>query len=190
MQSYFQPAASASRPFIVTPYRVEDGVLVPVVPDRCIAGEPGIGCWIVLDHWRDRKSGPCFPLAVMRCAVHEVAFTLYPCGHVPYGTAAVAPVGPAGEELDPGVCTMFEAASDAAGGRAWSRETPRDEQGRLLEPPEGWWSTQGRRIELATRIVGVAPEVGDRDRERIAEVLGVELLDVAEAHRQDGEFWF
>ena len=83
--------------------------------------------WV--DHVRERKTGPCFPLTVLVCGTHEVGFTLYPPGHVPYGRAAVARVapdgraiidGPSGAEVFDG--TVFAAALDASKGTAWDRE--------------------------------------------------------------------
>ena len=35
-------------------------------------------CRVVLDHLRDRSTGPCVPLRVCRCPAHARAYTLYP----------------------------------------------------------------------------------------------------------------
>ena len=47
-------------------------------------------CRLASDHDRERKTGPCFPIRVMRCRVHGHGFTLYPPGHVPYGRKRLA----------------------------------------------------------------------------------------------------
>jgi hypothetical protein len=48
--------------------------------------------------------------------------------------------------------TVFDAALDGAEGRAWARAS----DGKL---PDRWWSTQGRHLRLASRLLGmIAPE--------------------------------
>ena len=43
-----------------------------------------------VDHYRARRTGPCFPLAVVGCSRHPLGrYTLYPPGHSPYGRQAV-----------------------------------------------------------------------------------------------------
>lgn len=148
-------------------------------------------CLLRVDHRRKRKTGPCFPLTVMRCEVHDCAFTLYPHGHVPYGRRAVAPVGPGGEPVadvkpeqdktpaqDEGSAwrgTLFAAALDAAGGRAWARAAKGG--------TDTWWSTQGRLLDLALEVLGQAPEQDLWLRHRIAEALAVDTLLLLEGVR-------
>jgi hypothetical protein len=37
---------------ITAPYAPDGaGAFAPAMPDRCICSEPGVACWIVLDHW-------------------------------------------------------------------------------------------------------------------------------------------
>lgn len=128
-----------------------------------------------VDHLRERKTGPCFPLTVLVCETHEVGFTLYPPGHVPYGRAQVAPVAPDGRaivDLPRGAEafeeTVFKAAVCASKGAAWDRER--------AGGSEWWWGTQWRRQAVAVRICGVAPTLGETEREAVAAALGVELL--------------
>ncbi len=101
MPLYVEPAGSTSRSFVVTPYRPDaKGVLEPDLPTCCIHRVPGgEACDLVVGHLRDRKTGPRFPLTVLRCRVHGCAFTLYPPGHVPYGRRRVAPVDLVGHAI-------------------------------------------------------------------------------------------
>ena len=143
----------------------------------------GDACHLVVDHHRPRKTGPCFPLAVLRCTTHGRAFTLYPPGHVPYGRRAIAPVAAdgslvraddldearprgAGHEVEPDEQvvspealafsgTVFDAALDAACGRIWQRD-------HLPGGTDRWWSTQGRWIERALLLLGLARTSGLR----------------------------
>ena len=164
LTDYDTPARSARRPFITTRYRDVAGELKPDMPDRCIFMEAGVECSLKVDHFRPRKTGPCHPVAVARCSVHEVAFTLYPPGHVPYGSRPVLPVGLSGELLSRSLDdTMFEAAADAARGAPGARSTPRGDEGQLLSPPEHWWSTQLRRMARAARVLGVAEEIDENE---------------------------
>ena len=137
----FRP--TARRPFVSSPYSPEGaGVLMPAMPDvgPCSRqGEPA--CRISLHHIRQRLTGPCFPLSVLRCRTHGVTFTLYPPGHVPYGRKAIASNVPT--ESMPGanafVGTIFEASLDASLGHPWPRDSPgglreKARCGRLTKP--------------------------------------------------------
>jgi hypothetical protein len=181
----------ARRPFTVTPYVANaEGVMVALMPSICGRHEAGDApCHLWVDHHRARKTGPCFPLAVVHCGLHRKAFTLYPPGHAPYGRLAVAPVssggalvkdGPSSEptpgeasiaQLDwPG--TVFGAAVDAAAGQAWPRKPP---------TLPAHWRTQGRRLARGARLIGIGPPTADdglRHREQMARRLGVPTLVV------------
>ena len=173
------PAAPSPRsPFVVTSYIPDcSGVPTAVVPSLCPQGT-AVGsacCAVTIDHLRHRKSGPQHPLAVARCSVHGLGFTLYPLGYAPYrrqqvlklapdGTADRAGAGGLREEFER---TVFDAALDGAEGRPWARDS--DD-----EIPDRWWSTQGRHLRLAARLLGmIAPE---RLRDRIAAALSVSGL--------------
>lgn len=148
------------------------------------SGPCGIGqespCRLGVHGRRERKTGPCFPLTVVRCRPHGRAFTLYPPGHVPYGRAQIAPVAPGGSlVVDDGGApawesTAFQAAKDASEGVAWSRDDGSDDY--TGGGSERWWSTQCRRLEKLTRLVGVAPALDDAVRPSIGELLVVVLL--------------
>jgi hypothetical protein len=143
-------------------------------------------------HLRDRQTGPCFPLFVVRCRAHGQAFTLYPEGHVPYGRITVAPVSAGGTLLhraDAPIArgglsgplawesTVFAAAIDAAAGRFWASDSPADDPKRRR--------TQGRWIERSARLLAVVGDdlcdVPDALRHPIAERLGVPALALVNA---------
>ena len=166
MAAYSPTALRTSLPFVITPHVAEDGVFEAVLPDegpcRDRDGEP---CSLGVHHLRPRKTGPCFPLTVMRCRTHGLAFTLYPPGHVPYGRQAIAPVALDGSDerlvpvdeaqpLERWESTIFRAALDAARAEAWPRAP---------EPPEpACWRTQGRHLLRVLRLLGLAPEQDSR----------------------------
>ena len=111
----------------------------------------------------------------MRCLTHCRGFTLYPPAHVPYGRDPVAPVLPdgrsSGNGLEHFVGTIFKAALDAARGEAW----PRESNG---EPS---WPSMCRRLKVAEVWLGVAPGLGDQEREERAADLDVDLLPLLTA---------
>lgn len=175
--------------FIITPYLpTEGGTLRPMVPDRCCRSEAdGPPCHLLVHHWRDRKTGPEFPLLVLQCRTHGIAFTLYPPGHVPYGRCAVAPVDLEGQPLfgvDEEPCeatlaweqTLFGAAQDAARRQAW----PRRNDG---APQQGCWRTQGRRIAQLGQVLGLA---GAGDSVMVGP-LGISALGQREAEAAYGQ---
>jgi hypothetical protein len=160
-------------------------------PCRGLDDQP---CRLSFDHRRYRKTGPEFPLTVLRCRPHgRCAFTLYPPGYVPYGRQRIAPVAVDGspvrsEGADPVeafAATAFAAALDAAEGEAWAREGGGP-----------WWSVQGRWLARLVRWAGVAVDVDAELRSRLAAVLGVAQLVLIEqaqhlaahpGYRQRGE---
>ena len=180
------------------------------LPDRCphASDEPS-GCRVKVHHERERKTGPCFPLTVARCATHGHAFTLYPPGHVPYGRKSVVPASVdegrlllrakgefpsdemAGAEDIAWESTVFVAATDAAGGRAWPREgtayaLPREPGGSCApnnadaEQPAGTgqdapgrWATQLRWLERDALMLGLEPDLADSVRLQVATQLSL-----------------
>ena len=173
-----------ARAFVITPY-VEgpDGRLVAKVPSEGPCRElDDVACRVVIDHHRRRKTGPEFPLAVLRCGRHgRRAFTAYPPGYVPYGRQRMAPVAVDGsvvqvegsDGIEPYAATAFGAAIDAARGRAW----PREGRG-------PWWSVQGRWLARLVRWVGVAVDLDEALRGVVAALLGVAQLVLLEGARQ------
>jgi len=174
----------AHRAFVVAPYRARpDGTLEPDIPTEGIcAAQDRRPCKLNVDHRRERSTGPCFALTVMRCRSHKRGFTLYPPGHVPYGRIAVAPVASDaspirdedGAERYRG--TLFEACLDAARRKPWHREHDGS--------TSRWWGTQLRRLTLAAQLLAVAPGVSSRRREQAAEILCVDLLLLHEQARK------
>lgn len=176
----------ARRDFIVTPYYPDaSATLEPLRPTLCPWMSSKESCSLSEHHRRERKTGPCFPLVVLVCRVHGHAFTLYPPGHAPYQRWAVLRLGPDGsvvvgegerEKLWEYESTLFEAARWARAGRAGGRESG-------VDPPELWWSTQGRHLQLAARLVGVSRGQDRRDRDTVAETLAVDALLLHEQAR-------
>ncbi len=136
---------------MVTPYAADsEGFFRPERPSSCCLAALGVVCQLVVSHWRARKTGPQHPLLVMRCRDHGRAFTVYPCGHVPYGTTRIAPVTEGGSPLstsDPWRATVFAATLDASLNDQWPRDSPPDDPRRLR--------TQSRRLERAGLLLGL-----------------------------------
>lgn len=162
---------------------------MPELPARCPmwSGPGGGACKVAIHHWRPRKTGPRFPVAVVRCGTHGGgAFTLYPPSYAPYRRQPVMQVAPDGSRVhddrdglrqDFGG-TVFEAALDAEGGQPWPRETSEESQGS--------WGTQGRRLGIAAQVLGLLHAVADRVRESIAAVLSVDVLLLRDGSRAKG----
>ena len=179
--------------FATTNYEAdEDGTLHAVLPSRCVYATGKQTCAMFVDHYRKRKTGPCYPVAVVGCRVHgRRRYTLYPAGHYPYGLVAVVPYSAGGELLleadsggPPWQATLFGAAQDAAQGQMWPSE-------------QNWWQrrdarrrrTQGRRLEMDGRLTGVSGGLEEREREQIATRLGVATMTVISGARRWGRSW-
>jgi len=126
---------------------------------------------------RQRKTGPEIALVVARCHVHELHFTVYPPGHVPYGRAAVAPVDLAGRPVG----SMEGDGGLGFAGTAWEpvQSAAQGERYGECGDPRGSRRTQGRRLRWAALLLGLCAPV--RLRERLSSVLGVPALTLHEA---------
>lgn len=145
-------------------------------------------CHVEVDHYRKRKTGPRFPIAVLFCSTHHFGFTFYPSGHVPYGRDRVAPVSPDGERVSPAALraasvnsddsarawaqTRFSAVMDATSGVTW----PRDE-------PGARFATQQTRLSEASALFTLqgGPTGVDEEVSRRLGMPQLSLREVAEA---------
>lgn len=181
-----------ARPFLVAAYAADAaGDWFPIViPKTCpTSGTGGDACQVGFDHLRPRKTGPRIPVAVLGCATHECRFTLYPCGHVPYGRESVAPVDLEGrpladatdEDTQAGAGafdavwrqTRFRAVLDAAQGEAWPREGPGP-----------CWTTQLQRLDELAALLGLFPVPSAPLGERLAAVLKLPRLSLLDDTRR------
>lgn len=192
MSAREEPRAPAL-PFATTNYTEDqEGVLRAVLPSRCVYATEEQTCEMFVDHYRERKTGPCFPVAVVGCRAHGGRrYTLYPPGHYPYGRVAYAPYSANGQVLvdaESGQpqweATVFEAALDAEREERWPSE---QQWWQRLEVPRR--RTQGRRLELAGRLTGVHPQLAEDARERIATRLGVATMVLIAGARAWGRWW-
>lgn len=171
------------RPFLVAPYLPDESGrwTASVMPTACPTSDGGEACRVSVDYHRARKTGPCVLVAVLKCVMHGNGFTLYPCGHVPYGREAVAPVGldgkalsaasspasPADELCAPWRQTRFGAALDAAEGKAWPRDGP-----------GSCWTTQLQRLDELAALLGLEPAPPSALGEKLALLLDVPRLSL------------
>jgi hypothetical protein len=144
--------------------------MLPVqLPDRCLLSEESDNeaCRIGGGFWRERSTGPRHPLRVVRCRAHNVAFTLYPEGYLPYGRMPVLSEADEAGEVDM-KASLVGAAIAAAGGQHWPEDLIDDEQG-----PVG--RTQRRRIKRLGMLVGFdRPQV----ESAVLGELGLNAIDV------------
>jgi len=126
-------------PFVQAAY--DDGVLASSILD-CPFGRPGEPCAVSLQGHRVRKTGPVHRLVVLRCHVHERAFTVYPPGFVPYARRQLCE-GPVQHDVP----SLARAVQDTAthGPR---KRTP---DGGV----EGSWCTQQRLLQLVSELFGL-----------------------------------
>ena len=183
---------------MVVPYTPNaDNVLTPHIPltGPCYKKD-GQPCKIGVHHLRDRKTGPCLALTVIKCHTHKKHFTLYPPGYTPNGRKPVAPVATDGSRLcceeQPKAAvkdnsdgarkvsayrnTFFDAALDADGAVAWPR-------------PNGigmdrYWSTQCRHLEAATQLFGIGEDQKARDREFLADIMDISKIYLHAQYRE------
>ena len=165
--------SAGTRPFIIVPYRRVEDRLIPDRPDSCPWAARGEMCQVSVHSWRKRKTGPRHPLRIFACGVHGHAFTVYPCGHVPYGRTLVAPVRADGtlHHQPSWSATLFRAALDAKEGDLWPAGSPAGDLRRRR--------TQLRHLEQIEILLGL----GSADACSIARALDITALDVLDARR-------
>lgn len=127
-----------------------------------------------MNHWRNRETGPRISLAVVQCRTHQVSFTLYPPGHVPYGRKAI--VGDVSidgfqvgseepEEIsDTFEGTLFDGALKGDQGVFLSKK-------KTCEPPGGCYDTQLNDIKKSATILGIFQDAQTHCHIHIAEIL-------------------
>jgi hypothetical protein len=160
------------------------------MPRRCPYTEgKSDSCRLRVVRYRDRKTGPCHPLLILKCRSHPgPSFTVYPPGYGPYIRRRYAPVDPGGEI----VCTeklsgatqvsaawestFVTAAIDASCGERWSRESPSDDPRRRR--------TQDRYIGLSALFFGLSSLLTEEVAQQVAFVLGVAYLRLVELRRR------
>ena len=186
----------SNRVFVISLYLPdEQNRLVAEVPKVCPNRDhDGEKCRIRINHYRQRKTGPCFPLTVVECRTHALRFTLYPPGHVPYGrhplntdititgeniTFEVA--GPSPADVLPAVYqnSFFEAALAANSQKIWLEES----MWGSLEPR---FITQLRQLDRALRLLGLHSELTPRQIEEITEILDLSGQRVADGRSRLG----
>ncbi len=180
------------RIYITSPYFSDShGNLTPDFPHFCPSQyQDERSCKIGRHHSRDRKTGPCFPLLVLKCKTHKIGFTVYPPGFAPHGRTLLAPVAPDGSPATEksGALrfedTYFDAAIDATNRVFWPSESLEGS----MKPRR---ITQRRHLERASLILGVHPGLDERSREELAQILslpGQQLLDNAKKfHGSSGD---
>ena len=152
----------ACRDFVVGDY-CPAGQLVRV-PLECLYADDDVACLVVEHHRRRRKTGPLHPLVVCRCEVHDVGFTVYPPGFVPYARRPIL-AGPAQHDVP----ALFEVARESAEG-PWERVAHGG--------TDRWWATQRRLLERAAEVFGLL-EVSLRVV--VSVVAGISLTALEEA---------
>ena len=160
-------STSRHRPFIQAVYI--HGELRSVILD-CPYVKPGEPCSIVRHALRHRKTGPTHPLAILRCQVHDCAFTVYPPGFTPYARRQVLE-GPVQHDVP----SLMQAVEDTA----TEGPRPRDATGNA----KGTWSTQQRLILQVSRMFGLGHL---DDQLRVANAFAIPLTDLVVAAQTYG----
>lgn len=166
----------------------------PVIPKKCPeASKLADGCKFHVERWRDRRKGPGFKLLVLYCLNHSGSFTLYPPGWMPYGRKSIDNLDMRGhfvvheswnakarwEE------TEFLAVTDAADGELWpiegklGPEISESEESQKLSQ-----RTQRRAIIGAIRLLGLDPNLSDKERDRASRTLGIDLFDLTSGSKR------
>ncbi len=171
---------SKNKPFyvVVKYYPQEDGTFRPILPLEGPCRGEGLQCVLGVKDWRERSTGPEFPLCVMCCKSHQVCFTLYPPGHVRYGRQPWVDLSPSGKVITPQrgppfTGTYFQAAIDGDKGRAWPKESREGSQAPRFE-------TQRRHLARCCKLFSIDNETM---MEIAAEVLRVAGMVLNQAQR-------
>jgi len=147
--------------------------------DRCTRAVESGRCSISKHAWRNRKTGPGFPLRILQCRTHAHYFTVYPLGFTPYARQALAPLASAVRAAasgspsisSPWDRTVFEAAVRAAEGKLGLRDVIHG------DPVEPRYATGRRRTQRAGLLLGLGTQTDERVAEVVAQSLSLLGLD-------------
>ncbi len=180
---YFISNTTTTQFFVCSPYfpAKTDGTLTCEIPDVCPLGIQ-LGeqhtCIVSFNYRRERKTGPCIPLVIVQCLTHNISFTIYPPGHVPYGREPLVDIALDGfqieseseSEKDAAVNsfagTLFDGALMASQGFFYPKEGPYD-------LPMICYDTQLNHIRKSALLLGIAEAYQVPHNEHIAEVLNI-----------------
>ena len=163
---------------LISPYyKKSDGHWRCEKPGKLPCGRQGSKCRIWVHDWRDRVTGPEFPLLVVYCATHKKYFTVYPPGYIPHGRTGISPVEPDGIDKqleEPDISGLWEGTLfESAVSEAWLSS-------------HGYfgltsWQTHRRRLRLAGRLLGLSGSSGTG--EEVAALLSIPLHEHAARSR-------
>lgn len=186
--------SNTDRFFVVTPYsqsgRSGEKPTV-IIPENCPKYQSKRSeCHVCLNFWRERKTGPLLFLAVVKCLLHKIAFTLYPPGFLPWQRCTLIgnidldgkPIGVEGEEQEETIDlltagTLFEGAFDKAQGEVWPKE-------QLDSVKTTRFDTQSRHIRKNALLLALNPDTTPKINEAITGVLNLNSLTIAEHSRR------
>jgi len=167
--------SASGRVYVVVEYRQRgpSEKITPCLPEVCPLHESGDPrCRLGIHHYRQRKTGPAFSLAVAICRTHQGGFTLYPGGWTPYSrkplvqlTLDCTPAKP-DEGADTFSGTLFDAALDAARHYFWPKESEADSR-----TPR--FSTQLRHLRWAATLFGIDSPASEALRQQLVELLQI-----------------
>lgn len=176
---YCHKNTSVQRDFLVAVYIPNDDgrMVVETMPTECPCCEAGVECKMSLHQYRQRKTGPKHPLAIVKCESHRRFYTVYPLGYVPYKRAPLVPEGNENsgcDDLTPWLDTVFESAVRAGSfgeSCSWSME---------FTGEKSWW-TQMRQTRKAGEWLGL--NLIGLEQQRVAQKLRVGAVIHAQACR-------
>ena len=133
-------------------------------------------CNVSFNYLRERKTGPCIPLVIVRCITHNVSFTIYPPGHVPYGRESLVDIALDGFQIQAELETdtifnafegsLFDSALKASQGLFYPKEGP-------YELPTICYDTQLNQIKKSALLLGISAPDQALGNEYIAETLNI-----------------
>ncbi len=178
---YFISITTTTQFFVCSPYfpSETDGTLICEIPDVCPLGIQ-LGeqhtCIVSFNYLRERKTGPCIPLVIVQCLTHNVSFTIYPPGHVPYGREPLVDIALDGFQIEAELekddavnsfaGTLFDAALMGSQGAFYPKEGPYD-------LPMICYDTQLNHIKKSALLLGIAEAHQVSHNEHIAEALNI-----------------
>lgn len=195
---YFISNTTTTQFFVCSPYfpAETDGALTCEIPDVCPLGIQ-LGeqhtCVVTFNYLRERKTGPCIPLVIVQCLTHNISFTIYPPGYVPYGREPLVDIAldgfPIEAELEKNDIvnsfsgTLFDAALMASQGVFYPKEGPYD-------LPMICYDTQLNHIKKSALLLGIAETSQVSHNGHLAEALNIpRQFQIEQSSHIPGQPW-
>ena len=186
-------AISSGDRFVCSAYLADEhGTLRAERPESCPSARKAGTCAVVRFGRRARTNGPEYYLEIFHCTNHNVHFTAYPPGWMPYKRAPLVLLDPAGKPIvqteadsdeSTWSSTVFQGVIDAGMGALWPEEKQLGVGSPISDAP-GVTRTQKRCIRSFMHLFGLLVQNHRKRRERVSNLFNLPITTLENSRKK------